>query len=94
LPAHHIDEVVQNLDRIIDHSIANESRLGYFPALYRKVTLQVARGVSQGQFDDGDRMDSNTHLFNGGYDLESFVLCVCGTPSGFADSHRCGFSAG
>jgi hypothetical protein len=57
LPAHHIDEVLENLDRIIKHSIENESRLGYFPALYRKVMLQVARGISQGQFEDGSRMD-------------------------------------
>jgi hypothetical protein len=73
LPAHHIDEVVQNLDRIIDHSIANESRLGYFPALYRKVTLRVARGVSQGQFDDGDRMERLDVLFANRY-LEAFEL--------------------
>jgi hypothetical protein len=53
LPAHHIDEVVENLDRIIKHS-DTESRLEYFPALYRKVTLLVARGISQsGRGDDG-----------------------------------------
>jgi hypothetical protein len=73
LPAHHIDEVVQNLDRIINHSIANESRLGYFPALYRKVTLQVARGISQGQFEDGSRMERLDVLFANRY-LEAFEL--------------------
>ena len=67
MPAHHIDEVVQNLDRIIDHSIANESRVGYFPALYRKVTLQVARGISQGLFEDGSRMERLDVLFANRY---------------------------
>jgi hypothetical protein len=57
LPAHHIDEVIQNLDRIIDWAAANKSRLGYFPALYRKVTLQVARGIGHGQFEDPSRME-------------------------------------
>jgi hypothetical protein len=47
IAAHHIDEVIQNLDRIIDHSIASENRLGYFPALNRKVVVQVSRGISE-----------------------------------------------
>lgn len=73
MPAHHIDEVIQNLDRIITQSIANKSRLGYFPALYRKVTLQVARGISQGQFEDGSRMERLDVLFANRY-LEAFEL--------------------
>jgi len=73
LPAHHIDEVIQNLDRIIDRSIATGSRLGYFPALYRKVTLQVARGISQGQFEDGSRMERLDVLFANRY-LDAFEL--------------------
>jgi hypothetical protein len=67
LPAHHIDEVLQNLDRIIDEAITKESRLGYFPALYRKVTLQVARGISEGQFEDGSRMGRLGVLFANRY---------------------------
>jgi hypothetical protein len=73
LPAHHIDEVVQNLDRIIDRCIAAGSRLGYFPALYRKVTLQVARGISQGHFEDGGRMERLDVLFANRY-LDAFEL--------------------
>lgn len=73
MPAHHIDEVIQNLDRIISQAITNESRLGYFPALYRKVTLQVARGISQGQFEDASRMERLDVLFANRY-LEAFEL--------------------
>lgn len=73
MPAHHIDEVIQNLDRIIDRSIATGSRLGYFPALYRKVTLQVAREISQGRFEDGSRMERLDVLFANRY-LDAFEL--------------------
>jgi Family of unknown function (DUF5995) len=73
LPAHHIDEVVQNLDRIIGHSAAHQSRLGYFPALYRKVTLQVARKISEGQFEDGSRMERLDVLFANRY-LDAFEV--------------------
>jgi len=51
-----IDEVVAALDGIISRSEATESRLGYFPALYRKVTLEVQRRIAAGEFDDGARM--------------------------------------
>ncbi len=30
---------------------------GYFPALYRQVTLTVKQGIASGSFDDGPRMD-------------------------------------
>jgi len=36
-----VDEVVERLDAIIASSKAKGSRLGYFPALYRKVTIKV-----------------------------------------------------
>ena len=67
MPAHHIDEVIQNLDRIIDWATGNGSRLGYFPALYRKVTLQVARGIGHGQFEDASRMERLAVLFANRY---------------------------
>jgi hypothetical protein len=73
LPAHHIDEVIQNLDRIIDDAIAKGSRLGYFPALYRKVTLRVARGICEGQFEDSSRMGRLAVLFANRY-LEALEL--------------------
>ncbi len=71
MPAHHIDEVIQNLDRIIDWAASSKSRLGYFPALYRKVTLQVARGISHGQFEDASRMERLAVSFANRY-LEAF----------------------
>ena len=57
MPAETIDQVIQQLDDIIDWSLELNSRLGYFAALYRKVTLKVKGGISDGFFDDGQRME-------------------------------------
>src|SRR5262245_5254309 len=51
-----VDEVVGALDAVIDRAIDEGSRLGYFAAIYRKVTLRIAEGISRGFFDDGPRM--------------------------------------
>jgi hypothetical protein len=52
-----IDEVVERLDEVIDWARGKESRLGYFPALYRNVTLDVRAGIQELFFDDGARME-------------------------------------
>ncbi len=59
------------MDEIIEWSTARQSRLGYFPALYRKVTLQVQKGILEGVFDDGDRMERLDVIFANRY-LEAF----------------------
>jgi hypothetical protein len=63
-----IDEVIAQLDEIIERSILEESRLGYFAALYRRGTIKVKEGIAEGRFDDGPRMErldvafANRHL--------------------------------
>ncbi|MEK6406350.1 MAG: DUF5995 family protein [Acidobacteriota bacterium] len=52
-----IDEVIQQLDDNIARSIQEQSRLGFFAALYRKVTVKVKEGIAEGRFDDGPRME-------------------------------------
>jgi hypothetical protein len=52
-----IDEVITQLDDIIARSIRDGSRLGYFAALYRKVTLKVKEGIAEGRFENGPRME-------------------------------------
>jgi hypothetical protein len=52
-----IDEVVDAIEGVIAWSIANESRLGYFAALYKRITLAVKNGISDHQFQDGPRME-------------------------------------
>jgi hypothetical protein len=51
-----IAEVISALDAIVDHAIAAGSPLGYFAALYRRVTRKVALGIEAGLFQDGPRM--------------------------------------
>lgn len=48
-----IDEVVAALDSIIDTARAEKNRVGYFAALYRRVTKRVRAGVAQGVFAQG-----------------------------------------
>lgn len=52
-----IDEVLDRLDSIIQSSIENGSRMGYFAAMYRMVTAQVKEGILNGRFEDGPRME-------------------------------------
>ena len=44
-PAKNIDEVIARLTGIVDVSRREPGRLGYFAALYRKVTISVKQGV-------------------------------------------------
>ena len=56
-PARTIDDVLAELDRIVEESLASGDRLGYFAALYRKVTRKVKEGIVSGYFEDGPRME-------------------------------------
>lgn len=71
LQATTIDEVITSLDRIISWSKARRSRMGYFPALYRKVTIRVKEGIANGEFEDGARMERLDVIFANRY-LEAF----------------------
>lgn len=52
-----IDEVVATNQRIIEWSIASQSRLGYFASLYKRITLAIKTGIAQHVFQDGPRME-------------------------------------
>ena len=69
--ANNIDEVIDQLSQIIDWSIQNNSPLGYFPALYRKVTILVKEKIAENHFDDGKRMEQLDVIFANRY-LEAF----------------------
>jgi Family of unknown function (DUF5995) len=45
MPAQNIDEVITQISDIIDRSRSESNRLGYFAALYRKVTINVLTTV-------------------------------------------------
>lgn len=52
-----IDEVVEAISSIIDWSIAEASRLGYFAALYKRITIAVGAAIDDGAFHDGPLME-------------------------------------
>jgi hypothetical protein len=52
-----IDGVIERLESIIADCIARQDRLGYFAALYNRVTQAVKAGIANGEFDDGPRME-------------------------------------
>src|SRR5215467_391007 len=52
-----IDQVLHVLDEIVDWSWQQKSRLGYFAALYRRVTQAVKQGIDQGKFQNGPLME-------------------------------------
>jgi Family of unknown function (DUF5995) len=51
-----IQEVVDALDTVIDWSIKASSRMGYFAAMYKRVTIAVGIAVDEGKFEDGPRL--------------------------------------
>lgn len=57
MPANTIDEVLAALENIITTSAQQNSRVGYFAALYYKVTARVKQGIANGEFEDGARME-------------------------------------
>lgn len=52
-----IDNVISDLTDIINECRQANSRLGYFPAMYRKVTVRIKEGVENGRFEDPERME-------------------------------------
>jgi Family of unknown function (DUF5995) len=94
MQAQNIDDVLRILDGIIADCKAKRDPLGYFPALYRQVTLKVKQGIAAGFFDDGPRMDRFDALFasryftaydafrSGGQPTKSWQLAFQSTQSG------------
>jgi hypothetical protein len=66
-----IDEAVALLDDIIADCRARESRMGYFAALYRRVTVEVKGRMDKGQFVDAERMETLDTVFANRY-LEAY----------------------
>lgn len=62
-----IDDVLDALDQIIQESKDFNSPLGYFAALYRKVTQQVKEGIAEDFFEDGPRIEKLDVIFASRY---------------------------
>jgi len=62
-----IDQVIEGLNDIIEVAKKENSCIGYFPALYRKVTKSVKEGIEKGAFDNGPRMEKLDVIFANRY---------------------------
>jgi len=58
-----IDEVINELEKIISECENNNNPLGYFAALYQKVTIKVKVAIGYHIFEDGPRMEKLDVIF-------------------------------
>ena len=78
-PAETIDQVIAVLDEIIQWAWEGKSRLGYFAALYRRVTRSVKDGIDQGKFQNGPLLERLDVVFANRY-LTAFEQFRSGQP--------------
>ena len=57
MPGRTIDQIIDELGEVVAKSREERSRLGYFAAMYRRVTVRVKQGIAAGEFEDGARME-------------------------------------
>jgi hypothetical protein len=81
MKAANVDDVVRILDGIIADCRTRRDPLGYFPALYRQVTVKVREGIAAGRFDDGPRMDRFDTAFANRFLAAYDAFRMNGTPS-------------
>lgn len=72
-----IDQVIDALTEIVNSCRDQNSRLGYFPAMYRRVTIRIKEGLQAGRFENGERLEHLDVIFVNRY-LDAY------------DSHRRG----
>ena len=75
-----IDEVIATLGIIISESEKNNDTLGYFAALYQKVTIKVKEGIAAGSFEDGARMEQLDVVFAKRY-IDAYFSFKKGEPT-------------
>ncbi|TKK71581.1 hypothetical protein FC093_00720 [Ilyomonas limi] len=52
-----IGDVITTIDAVVQDCIATQNTEGYFAALYKRMTIAVSEGISNGAFEDGARME-------------------------------------
>ena len=89
--AQNIEEVIEQLDTIIEECLTEDSKLAFFPILYRKVTIAVKRGIENKEFDDNERMERLDVVFANRY-LEAYHQYKSGVKP--TDSWQMAFDEG
>jgi hypothetical protein len=72
-----IQEVLAAMDQIVNECQSNQSRIGYFAILYRKVTQRIRDGILAGEFEDNARMERLDVLFAKRF-IEAYQLWKAG----------------
>jgi hypothetical protein len=85
-----IDDILAQLTAIIAESENTGSRIGYFAALYYKVTASVKDGIAKGKFSNGPRMESLDVIFASRY-LDALAAWKAGKP--LTESWKLAFEA-
>jgi len=67
MAAHTINEVIQQLKEIINSASDTGDRIGYFAALYHKVTVRVKEGIDNNEFESGPCMEKLDVIFANRY---------------------------
>lgn len=91
VPATSIDDVIARLDAIVDRAAVERDRLGFFAVLYRTVTAAVKKGIAEGRFADGPRMERLDVVFANRYLAAFDAHRSGGIPP---DAWRVAFAAG
>ncbi|MEO6047240.1 MAG: DUF5995 family protein [Candidatus Kapaibacterium sp.] len=85
MAAETIDQIIDELESIIRNCIISNSRLGYFAALYNRVTMAIRDAVQGELFDNNERMarldvvfanrylDAYRHYTSGGNPTKSWL---------------------
>ncbi|SHN43353.1 hypothetical protein SAMN05216311_115222 [Chitinophaga sp. CF418] len=76
-----INEVIQQPEEIINSVIDTGNRIGYFAALYHKVTVRVKEGILNNEFENGSCMEKPDVVFAKRY-LEAVTQYKHERPSG------------
>src|ERR1044072_5807341 len=64
MPPQTIEEIIARLERIIDDALRSQRRIGYFAALYERVTSNVRRALVAGDvFKNNPRMERLDVIF-------------------------------
>lgn len=71
MPISQIAEVITRLDEIVRRCHSSQNRMGYFAALYKRMTMAVNEGILQHAFEDGERMNRLDVVFAQRY-LDAF----------------------
>jgi hypothetical protein len=79
--AQDIDQVLAALAQIVADARAANSPMGFFPALYHQVTLDVKQGIAKGFFEDGPRMQRLDTTFANRYLAAYQAFLAGGQPS-------------